>query len=241
MSFDGSWGTPSTGQIRRRLLTLAPLSRPAFVLVLIFFGIDAFFIGLHALLSALKYFQVLEARTFPYLKVSAEGGVPELFNYLKLCFVSLVLIMTFRRSRVPIYLILAGIFAYAFLDDAFTFHERLSVELVEALKLPEMWQQRAFAQTLYFAIVAILLGPLLVGGWLNASTIDRHLSAIMIAALLALGFFVVVVDAVHSVISKYSLIADKVGALVEDGGEMLAVTVCCWVALSIHSRVTSGS
>ena len=241
MSFDGPSYISTFRQTLRRYLFLPPLKQPAFIFVLVLFSIDALFIGLHAFLSALKYFDVLEARSFSYLKVSTEGGIPEVFNYFKLCLVAVVLMLVFRRSRIPIYLILAGMFAFALLDDAFTFHERLSMELVEALALPEMWRQSAYAQPLYFAIVAILMVPMLAAGWINADAMSRRLSGTLIAAFLALGFFVVIVDGVHSVIGKYSFVADKLFAIVEDGGEIIAVTFCCWVALSIHSYVCSGS
>ena len=215
----------------------APLKRSALILVLVLFGIDVFFIGFHALLSALKFFGSLEAGSFAYFKVTQEGGIPEFFNYFKLCLASVVLMLIYRRSRIPIYLILALIFTYALLDDAFTLHERLSLDLAEALALPEMWRQSTYAQPLYFAIVATLSVPILLGGWINANSTHRRLSLALIASLCALAFFAVFVDFVHSLISDYSRVADKALALVEDGGEMLVVTLSCWVALSIHNYV----
>ena len=220
-----------------------PLKRSALILVLVLLGIDVFFIGVHVLLSALKYFGFLEAGSLKYFKVTQEGGIPEIFNYFKLCLVSVVLMLIYLRSRIPIYLILALIFTYALLDDAFTLHERLSLDLAEALVLPDMWEQSTYAQPLYFAIVATLLIPMLLGGWINANSTHRRLSLAMIASLCVLAFFAVFVDFVHSLVSDYSRIADKALALVEDGGEMLAVTLSCWVALSIHSyvRLTHGN
>ena len=196
-----------------------------------------FFIGVHALLSALKFLGFLEAGSFSFLKVTQDGGIPEIFNYFKLCFASVVLILIYRRSRIPIYLILALIFTYALLDDAFTLHETLSLDLVEALALPDMWKQGLYAQFLYFAIVAILSASMLLGGWIDASPTHRRLSLAMLASLCALAFFAVFVDFVHSLVNDSWRFTDKALGLVEDGGEMLVVTWSCCVALSIHSYV----
>ena len=243
MNFDGSPNISIFRQTVQRYLFAAPLKRSALILVLVLFAIDVFFIGVHALLSALKFFGYLEAGSFTNFKVTQEGGIPEIFNYFKLCLASVVLMLIYRCSRIPIYLILALIFTYAFLDDAFTLHERLSLDLAEALALPDMWRQRTYTQPLYFAVVAGISAPILLVGWFRAGSTHRRHAAAMIASLCALAFFAVFVDFVHSLVSDYSRVADKALALVEDGGEMLAVTLSCWVALSIHSYVclTHGS
>ena len=187
---------------------------------------------------ALKFFGFqMGGSSLRYFKVSHEGGIPEIFNYLKLCLASAVLMLTYRRSRTVVYLILALIFAYAFLDDAFTLHEQLSLALGEALALPDVWRQKTYTQPLYFAIVAGVSALMLLGGWFSASSTHRRHAAAMIASLCALAFFAVFVDSVHSLVGYDSRIAERALDVFEDGGEMLVVTLSCWVALSIYANV----
>ena len=236
----GSRNVSNLRQTVQRHLFPAPLKQSALILVLILFGVDALFIGLHALMLALKFFGFQEAgSSLVHFNIARDGGIPEIFNYFKLCLVSAVLMLIYRRSRVPMYLILALIFAYAFLDDALLLHEQLGSVLAEALALPDKWglKGRTYGQPLYFAIVAGVSAPMLLGGWIYANSTHRRLSATMIASLCALAFFAVFVDIVHAFVAGHSLIAKHALALVEDGGEMLVVTLSCWVALSIHNYV----
>ena len=237
-NFVGSWNISVFRQRHQGYLFVAPLKQPALIFVLVLFGIDAFFIGAHALSLALKFFGFQEAgSSLKHFKVSHDGGIPEIFNYFMLCLTSAVLVLIYRRSRTPMYLILALIFVYAFLDDAFTLHEQLSLDLAEALAFPDMWRRSAFAQALYFAIVAGVSVPMLLAGWINANSTHRRLSATMIASLCALAFFAAFVDLVHELVGYHSRIVYSALDLIEDGGEMLIVTLSCWVALSIHNYV----
>lgn len=239
----GSRDGSNLGQKVRQFLFPAPLERGALVLVIFLFSADALFIGFDALIRALRFIGFdLAGRGLVFFNIQRDGGIPETFNYFQLGLVSIVLVLIYHRSRVPTYLILALIFAYALFDDALQLHEQLGVVLAAALVLPDLWgvSGRDIAQPLYFAIVAGVFAPMLLGGWFYANPTHRRFSISIIALFCALAFFAVFVDFVHVFVANYSRIANQALALVEDGGEMLVVTLSCWVALSIHSYAGQG-
>jgi hypothetical protein len=122
------------------------------------------------------------------------------------------------------------LFAYVLADDFFGIHERLGEGLAGHLGVLPMFGLRAvdFGElgVTAFAVVSLLglIGVAHYRGDRDARSFSRSL----LALLLALGFFGVLGDMVHAMVMKHPA-WDFVLETIEDGGEMVAMSLIVWV------------
>ena len=79
--------------------------------------------SLHEIYISLYHDNV--ARLGSRWQVGADRSYAEMFGYVKLASVVVLLFATYGRSKNRVYLIWAAVFAYVLLDDALLIHERL--------------------------------------------------------------------------------------------------------------------
>lgn len=78
----------------------------------------------------------LVPRVPPLLDIFSDTGLPERFNHVKWAAISVLLLLTFLRLRVPLLLSMSALFALILADDALRLHEMGSDRL--ALLWPDM-------------------------------------------------------------------------------------------------------
>lgn len=200
--------------------------------------VDGAFILLHVVrVVALKYGLapwdvILEP---PKLALDKEGGYAENWQYAKALLASAFLFGAWMRSkRGAIYAAWAFLFAFAALDDGLALHERSGAWLAIALDLPRLGalQPHDFGELLF----AVTVGTLLLAGIIAAARWSAHhhrargwllLFPIVGLAGCGIGF-----DMLHSAIG-YSLPASYlILTLLEDGGELLFMSLGCALALA---------
>ena len=214
---------------------LSSLSRRAGYFILSLAAVDVFFIGADTMIHGLKFFELGDDWSF-YNKfgVEAEGGFAEVFNYVQLSIVVAVLGAAFLRTRILPCLIIAVCFAFAGLDDSLELHETAGTLLELRLGLSPLagLSAASVGQLLYFAVVGGVFSLVFVVGWRFADGDGRRVLLVFVPIFFALAFFAVVVDGLRDTSSNTVILHNVVGIL-EDGGEMLVVTVACGVALGI--------
>ncbi len=218
-----------------------PLPRPTRNFVICLFGVDALFIGYYSLVRALRFFGMdIEAGLF---SITRDGGVPEVFNYLKLSLIVVVLSATYLRSRALLFLVTALCFGYVGLDDSLRIHEQLGNYLAEGLTLPVIagLPSQALGELLVFASVGSVFTLAFVIAWLRTDAAQPRQFFACTFLLFALSFFAVFVDLLHALVGDVSRVVSKMLTIIEDGGELLIVSLSCWVLLSIFLHVSRQS
>lgn len=159
---------------------------------------------------------------------------------MKLTVVSILLAVIYLRTGASMYLILAACFAYACLDDALSIHEQLSYYLADSLVSIASFARAELhhrIQPLYFTAVGIVFASLLAIAWRRNEAVHRHTALVFVIMLCVLTFFAAFVVLIIFLLSGYSRVVRRLVGLIEDGGEMLVITLSCTVAIDVFLRV----
>ncbi len=186
----------------------------------------------HGILSALgnpEYFDN------PVYSIEIDRGYAETYQYLKLAWSSVMSFCLLAKSRQALYLFWAIFFFYLLLDDFGQLHERMGNWFNAEMDYAPMYGLRAhdFGELTFIGIVA---AAFLIGGILayKYSTVSaRKSSTILLGMTLALAFFGVGADLINIAIKpeglKMALLSTTfLPGAIEDGGEMIVVSVICW-------------
>lgn len=166
------------------------------------------------------------------LDISRDWSVAEYTEYAKAVAAAIALGVAFAASSRPVFLILAAFFAYLGIDNGFRLHEAAAGGSAEGAVAP--------GELVYFVLTGAALAALLMLAWprVAARTRDAHRVhvAVMILAILAYGAFAVGVDAVHLFVAHHVAYTDAVLGLLEDGGELVMLSVAVILAVAIALR-----
>ena len=195
----------------RRLLA----GRTALVLLV---GVDLAFIMADLLLN------VMGLNPLASMQVDRDRSVPEFYQYIKLgwCVALVILVGWSARTWQP--LTWAPLFAMLLLTDAATVHEQAGGWLAGVLHLPAVagLRPRDLGELIVAAAFVLPSLALVAFAWRRTSAGNRRFHVTIVALLGLLAAFGLVFDLLHSAATNPYL--DQVIALLEDGGEMLAVS-----------------
>jgi hypothetical protein len=203
------------------------------LMVLLFLiAVDIGFIAiysLHEIYIALYHDNV--ARLGSRWRVGADRSYAEMFGYVKLASLVVLLLATYGRSKNRMYLIWAGVFAYVLLDDALLIHEGLGHMAAGPSGSRWAWDM---GQLVVWILVGMILLAISIGALVRSSGQDRTNGILLLWTLLALGFFAVAVDLVHAIVRSWFRGADLLFTVIEEGGEQLVLSLAVAVALLIR-------
>ncbi|MGQ0553490.1 MAG: hypothetical protein ACT4PU_09760 [Planctomycetota bacterium] len=192
---------------------------------------DALFIGLHLLLLATPLL------SSPLYSLETDRGYAEWFQYLKELWIVALLLLLLQRTRELGYLAWALLFAYLLSDDALKLHERWGYALGERWQLGPVLGLRP--DDLGEVAVCVLVGGslLLLIGWVHrrGSPAFRQASRSLLRLLVLLACFGVGLDLLGMTLERGSVAKHVVGAL-EDGGEMIVMSLIAWQAFRLHAQ-----
>lgn len=197
---------------------------------------DLLFVGIHIV-------NVCMVRYDSLFLLDVDGGIPELFQYVKETCITVLLFYTLYRSRKVGYGFWAVLFLYCLCDDALMLHENIGEYLATTLAFKPMLNLRA--QDLGELLVsgtagAVLILPLLYYYFQSSSSYRAH-SKILFILLLGLIFTGVFVDMLHIALD-WGEEVNLLLTLTEDGGEMIIMSlILAYVCfMTAHSRQTSS-
>lgn len=208
-------------------------------------GVSATLLLLGLLLSVDALFVVLHVAHAwsPWLngahyRLDTDRGLAEVFQYIKFLWLLGCLAFAFAQTRRGVYGAWMLLFAVLLLDDVTQLHETVGLRLAAALGLvgafglrPEDFGELFFAAGLGALAVALVLATVRAG-----AREARQLSADMLVLLCALAFFGVFVDAAHTIAFFEAPRLVVALTVLEDGGEMLVVSVLTAYAFDIASN-----
>lgn len=145
----------------------------------------------------------------------------------------LLLHVTFRR-RSALHFAWSLLFAYLLIDDSLTVHERIGVAVAKYFEFVPAFGLRAedFGELSVSAVSAATLLILIGAAHYRADPASKQFSKHLFFLLISLAFFGVAADMVHMLFFSWDFFL----ALVEDGGEMLVMSIITWFVLSSTHR-----
>lgn len=217
--------------------------RLAQVIILGLVLIDLIFVELYLLKYTLLYFDLNPGvLRQPYFDLDSDRGYAELFNYLQVAICVALLLDVFTMSRQYIYAAWTLVFSFVLADDALLIHEKAGQYLVSAFALPTLPGLRPVdtGELLTWCIAAAFLLGVLAWAFRNSTPEAIGFGGVFALIFACLIFFGVGVDMAHVVLGRTSYLADRLLVIVEDGGEMLTLTLACASALLLYRRWTIG-
>lgn len=155
------------------------------------------------------------------LSIHRDQGLPELYQYLKWLGIVVLLAYLSRQWRFRGYAAWALLFGYLLCDDAFSIHEHAGGYIAGLLQGTPPWGLRLqdLGELAATGIAAGLLFIPLAAAVRKGPDEFRRVSRGLFLLLLALAFFGVALDMVHTAM-RSGWKADFLLGFIEDGGEM---------------------
>lgn len=194
------------------------------VCLLLLVAADAAFIAVHLVH---KHTALLPGELY---SISRDGGFGEIFQYVKLYWVTIMLALLWARTRERAYAAWMLVFGYLLCDDALRIHERLGGRIARWMDFRDglIWAKDQGELVVYAAFGLALLGVIALA-YLRGTPEARRISHDFALLFVLLAFFAVLVDVLHAM-EQTHYIKHTLGT-VEDGGEMLVTSLMCWYVL----------
>jgi hypothetical protein len=124
------------------------------------------------------------------------------------------------------------VFGVVLLDDAMEIHEDLGKHLVGVLDLRPMLgvRSRDVGEVITWAMMGVIVLPFVLAGFAFSKRTHVANGLALLIPFGALVFFAVVVDQAFHIYRDLFFGADIILATLEDGGEMIAVSLECALA-----------
>ncbi|MGR9087275.1 MAG: hypothetical protein ACU841_09395 [Gammaproteobacteria bacterium] len=198
--------------------------RSATVFLLLLVGADFAFMVLHVVNHAMP-----EPHRNPLLRLDKDGAYPELYQYVKYFWIIALLVHRSIDKRSVHYMAWVLIFIYLLSDDSLRIHEQFGRSLSKTFEFtpPFGLKPNDVGELVVSGAMALILFPSLVWAYWSGSGNFRETSRDILLLLAVLVFFGVVVDTAHMVI-KLGWAVGFILGIVEDGGEMVTVSLILW-------------
>ena len=196
----------------------------------ILLAVDIVFVALHFG----RLFGIVDGEQF---SVEADRGYPELYQYVKILAFSILFAAVSVRTKDLGYAVFALLSVYLFLDDAFQIHEISGVHVTSLLGIKPALGLRAqdFGEIIVTAMAACVFLPAIAYFFLRGDDGFRAACRHIVLLLVALVFFGVVVDMFHVALNLGWKVTFLLG-VVEDGGEMVVISLLAWYAYLLNAR-----
>lgn len=207
------------------------LSERGVVYFLLFLlAVDLAFVVLHFL----PLFGVLDNSQFSLEK---DRGYPEIYQYIKIFSIAILLLSVFVKTKVISYFVWSMLFLYLLLDDALRIHESLGGYIATQMSFAPAFGLRAkdFGELVVSAIAALIFLAPLALLYTSGSAALKAESIFLFSLLVALAFFGILVDMLHVAVKVGWKVSFLLG-VVEDGGEMVVISITAWYVFILHGR-----
>lgn len=157
-----------------------------------------------------------------------DGSYPEIYGYAKEALLTLLFVVAYARTRQLVYLALALLFAICALDDSLSLHEAAGVYLATITEL----SPSAGGLVGWSLLGSIPMLAIAIAYRRSDATSRRNAEAVLLGFAILL-FFAIGMDLVHAVLQRYISGFQTVLTILEDGGELLTLTLLCTTSLAI--------
>ena len=206
---------------------------------------DLFFVLLHLTHKFARIFDLFTTIRTDIFNISQDLGLAESFQYVKEYWIIIFFAWLIVRNRQFFYTGWALMFVYLLLDDMFGFHEGLATVVLEKLGISPAHiltgelRYQDFGELGVSAFFGLIFLSLIAISYLRGSAEIRTTFHYLVGCLLLIVFFGVVNDFANRIFAEdVSRILFELTRLIEDGGEMLGMSVMCWYVYTLTEPVT---
>jgi hypothetical protein len=170
------------------------------------------------------------------LSISVDRGYPEVFQYIKMFWVILLLLYLARKRHRFLFISWSLLFFYLLLDDSLEIHERIGEVISAQLPFDTMIGLRAqdFGELIVTAIFAAVLFGIILIAHINSEEPGRRISRTLFKMILALVFFGIFLDMADIVITGNA--SNSPLDIIENFGEMVVISVITWYMFSLEGQ-----
>ncbi|WP_282162206.1 hypothetical protein [Ulvibacterium marinum] len=176
-----------------------------------------------------------------FLNVSIDGSLPEIIQYTKFVIVLFILSYLMFQKKRKKFICWFVLFFVMLLDDAFSLHESSGKYLAITLDIQPFMGLRSvdYGELLYAFAAGIIILPLMSYCYIFGDKTFKKSFLDLSLLLIVLLFFGIFIDMLHSYFSDIYPLGGIFG-LLEDGGEMIALSLIAWyllfIAISTNNR-----
>lgn len=223
-----------TATVFHRLLSLVhPQKEPQLAFLFPLLIADLVFIGLFVAYAFAEHYGIQDSPFFGNPKFSfVDGGYPEIYGYCKQILITLLLLAVYRKHRQAVYLALSVLFAVTLLDDSIALHEAFGHYLSLHAGI-----SAGTGEIVGWVALGLLPGVGVLAAFSRSDARSRGDAEAVILAFAVLLFFAIGMDVLHSVLHRYFGGLQTALTIVEDGGELLSLTLISAATLGIFRRV----
>ncbi len=198
--------------------------------LLLLLAVDLAFVFLHFLLLE----GVIDNTLF---SLERDRGYPEFYQYIKTLSIAILLLSVLTKTKVIGYGVWSLLFVYLLLDDALSMHESYGRYVATTMALAPAIGLRAqdFGELAVSVIAAALFLSPLAWLYMRESHAFKEVSKHLLLLLVGLAFFGIFVDMLHVAIKMGWKVRFLLG-VVEDGGEMVMISIMAWYVFLLNSR-----
>lgn len=204
----------STDKVSAKLLTLLLLA-------------DLAFICIHC-------FYIFHILSNPLFSIEQDLGYAEVYQYIKEFWIVVLLLILAINRRHLIYLSWSLLFTYILLDDSLRIHERFGKYLVKLFEIKPMFDLRAqdYGELSVSMLFGLLLFAIIGASYLFSENLEKKISTHLFILMVLLAFFGIFFDMIDVAIHW----GTKLWGLVEDGGEMIVMSMIVWYTFGLGNR-----
>ncbi len=218
-------------------------------ILFILVSIDVVFFIFYLIMSILG---ILDSKiTFRSLDLNNFFSLASIWNYGKLMLLCSTLVFLSVRLRRVSFSVMAFLFLLLFFDDYFEIHDRIGRAIGQKYWLGplEILGPQNQGETFVYLIIFLIALVLIWIVFATAQRQDRAFFESITVGIFVLGFFGVVVDVLHgfgnafvnSASGSLRYIINNAFVLVEDGGELLAISICLWLGLARLKQLSDST
>lgn len=185
----------------------------------------------------LHFLQLTDVINDTLFSLERDRAYPERFQYIKILSIAMLMLLVRKRTDMIGFSAWSFLFFYLLIDDALQIHESYGGYIATSFAVSPAFGLRAkdFGELIVTASAAVFFLGLIAVSYRRGSRAFRQASNHLFFLLLALAFFGVFVDMLHVATNMGWKVNFVLGA-VEDGGEMIIMTIIAWYALLISAR-----
>ena len=167
--------------------------------------------------------------------LTRDRGYAEFFQYTKEFWIAVMFLILGIKKKQGIYFVFSLLFVYLLIDDSFEIHENFGRVIAEFFNIQPWIGLRAvdFGELIVSAVFGLLFLTALILFFILSDQITRRIALYMSIFMVLLAFFGVVMDMVVVMVDHRR--TTRVLEIIEEGGEMLVMSVITWFVY--HLRV----
>ncbi len=199
-------------------------------LLLILLFVDLIFVVVHIVTCFLYFIGKIENfGDYNFLVLTQDESFAEIFQYLKYLSVIIMIGYLMYVEKAYAYISWVLLFIFFLLDDSLSLHESMGEVLVKEFNFKPMFGLRAvdFGELTFVAIVGMAILLSFVLAYFKGNLIFKKRTIDLFILLAFMIFFGVGFDMLHEILGENLKVGFVIG-LIEDGGEMVVMTLIVW-------------